>query len=66
MKDVDGNNEDYGIMMCKLIARQRLAKHISAEANARYNKTFIARQRHSKHSSLTIKSVFCVVRAEGL
>jgi hypothetical protein len=30
------------------IARQRVVKHIPAEANARNNKTFIARQQRGK------------------
>jgi hypothetical protein len=41
-------------------ARQRLGKHIPAEANARNNKTSIAGQRLSKHASLTIEAVFSV------
>jgi hypothetical protein len=48
------------------IASQRLSKHISAGVNASYNTTFIAMQQHSKHASLTVQAVFCVVRAEGL
>jgi hypothetical protein len=39
------------------IARQRLGKHIPAGANARRNRTSIARQRSSKHASLTIEAV---------
>jgi hypothetical protein len=42
------------------IARQRLGKDIPARANARKNKTSIAIQRISKHSSLTTKAVFSV------
>jgi hypothetical protein len=38
-----------------LIARQRLAKHILAEAE---NIKSIAMQRHSKHASLTIQVMF--------
>jgi flagellar biosynthesis/type III secretory pathway chaperone len=41
-----------------LIARQRVGKHIPAEANARNNRTSNARQRISKHASLTIEAVF--------
>jgi hypothetical protein len=41
-----------------LIARQRLGKHISPEANAHNNKTSIARQRICKHASLTTEAVF--------
>jgi hypothetical protein len=44
--------------MCIPIARQRLCKHIPAEANARNNRTSIARQRISKHTSVTIDAVF--------
>jgi hypothetical protein len=40
------------------IARQRLDNHIPAEANAPNNSTSIARQRISKHFSLTIEAVF--------
>jgi hypothetical protein len=43
---------------CIPIAWQRLGKHILAEANARNNRTSIARQRISKHGSLTIEAVF--------
>jgi hypothetical protein len=42
----------------RLIARQRLGEHIPEEANIRNNRTFIARQRISKHASLTIETVF--------
>jgi hypothetical protein len=42
------------------IARQRLGKHIFAEANARNNRAFITRKRISKHPSLTIEEVFSV------
>jgi hypothetical protein len=45
---------------CIPIARQRLGKHIPAQANARKNGTFIARQRISKHASLTPEAVFSV------
>jgi hypothetical protein len=40
------------------IARQRLGKHIPVRANARENTTSIARQRISKHDSLTTVAVF--------
>jgi hypothetical protein len=39
-------------------ARQQLGKHIPEGANARNNRTSIARQRISKHASLTIEAVF--------
>jgi hypothetical protein len=41
----------------KPICREWLGKHIPAEANARNNRTFIARQRISKQASLKIKAV---------
>jgi hypothetical protein len=40
------------------IARQRLGKHSLAGANARNNRTSIARQLISKHACLTIEAVF--------
>jgi hypothetical protein len=40
------------------IARQRLGKHIPAGANARNNRTSVARKRISKHASLTTEAVF--------
>jgi hypothetical protein len=43
---------------CIPVARQRLSKRIPTEANARNNRTIIARQRISKHTSLTIELVF--------
>jgi hypothetical protein len=42
------------------IARQGIGKQIPARANARKNKTPIATQRISKHTSLTIEAVFSV------
>jgi hypothetical protein len=42
------------------IARQQVAKHIPAEANARNNKTPIARQRRGKQALTTIRAVFSV------
>jgi hypothetical protein len=48
------------IVTCRPIARQRLGKHIPAEPNARNNRTFIARQRISKLSSLTIEAMCSV------
>jgi hypothetical protein len=41
MKAVDDRNEDYGIATYALIPRQRFAKHIPAEANARKNRTLL-------------------------
>jgi hypothetical protein len=46
------------IATCIPIARQRLGKHIPAQAYARNNRTLIARQRISKHASLTREAVF--------
>jgi hypothetical protein len=42
----------------RLIARQRLGKHISAGADARNNETSIARPGVTKHASLTTEAVF--------
>jgi hypothetical protein len=42
---------------CISIARQRLSKHIPAEANMRNNGTSITRKRISKHASLTTEAV---------
>jgi hypothetical protein len=47
--------ETYG-----LIAKQRLGKHVPAEANQCKNKMSIARQRISKHTFLIIEAVFSV------
>jgi hypothetical protein len=46
-------------------ARQRLGKHIPARANALNNRTSIARQRISKHASLTIEAVFSTWSVES-
>jgi hypothetical protein len=43
------------IVKCIPIARWRVGKHIPAEANARNNRTSVARERSSKHVSLTIE-----------
>jgi hypothetical protein len=45
------------IVTYRPIARQRLRKNIPAGANTRNNRTSIARQRISKHASLTIEGV---------
>jgi hypothetical protein len=42
-----------------------LGKHISARANARKNRTSIARQRISKHASLTVEAVFSVTSVQS-
>jgi hypothetical protein len=52
------NMKRNNIMMSKLVARQRLVKHIPTGAKALNNNTSIVRQRISKHASLTIKVVF--------
>jgi hypothetical protein len=62
----------FHIVTCIPIARQRLGKDIPARANARKNMTSIARQRISKHASLTIEAavqsgyteVFSIVDSE--
>jgi hypothetical protein len=48
-------------MTCIPIARQRLGKHIPAEAYARNNRTSIARQRISKQAFSTIERL-CFLR----
>jgi hypothetical protein len=49
---------NINIVTCISTARQRLGKHIPEEANERNNRTYIARERISKHASLTIETVF--------
>jgi hypothetical protein len=50
----------FYVVLAMPIARQRVAKHILAEANAR-NRTSIARQRRSKHAFAKIEeAVFSV------
>jgi hypothetical protein len=46
------------ILTCIPIAKQRLPKHIPAEANVRNNRTSIVRQRRGKHASSTIQAAF--------
>jgi hypothetical protein len=48
------------IVTCIPIARQQLGTHIPARANARNNRTSVARQQISKHGSLTTEAVFSV------
>jgi hypothetical protein len=55
---------DVNIVTYGPIARQRLGKHIPAEAYAR-NRTSIARQRISKHASLTIEVVFSALSVQS-
>jgi hypothetical protein len=45
---------------CLPIDRQRLGQHIPAQANARDNRTSIARQRRGKHASSTVWVMFPV------
>jgi hypothetical protein len=45
---------------CIPIARQRVAKHVTAEANAWNNRTFIARLRRGKQDLSIIQTVFSV------
>jgi hypothetical protein len=47
------------------IARQRIAKHIPAEANARNNRRCIDRQRRGKQALSTIQVVFSVESAQS-
>jgi hypothetical protein len=42
------------------IARQRVAKQIPAEANARNNRTSVARKRRGRQALSTIQAVFSV------
>jgi hypothetical protein len=49
-----------------MIARQRAAKHIPTEANARNNRRSIARQRHGKQAFSTMQAVFRVVRVKWI
>jgi hypothetical protein len=48
----------FCVVRSKPIARQRVAKHIPAESNARNNRTLIARQWRGKQALLTIQDVF--------
>jgi hypothetical protein len=48
----------FHIVTCRPIDRQRLSKHIPAQASARTNRTSTGRQRTSQHASLTIEAVF--------
>jgi hypothetical protein len=41
------------IVTCIPIARQRVGRHIPAEANTRNNRMSVARQRSCKHAFLT-------------
>jgi hypothetical protein len=56
--DVSGCELFQDTVTYRPIARQRLDKHIPAEANARDNRTSIVKQRINKHASLTIDAVF--------
>jgi hypothetical protein len=48
----------HDIVTCIPIARQRLGKHIPAQANTCKNRMSISRQQISKHASLGIETVF--------
>jgi hypothetical protein len=50
---------------CIPMARQHLGKHIPALGNARKNRTSVARQRNSKHASVTIEAMFSVGSVQG-
>jgi hypothetical protein len=54
-------SNEHNTVTHRPIARKRLGKHIPAGANARNNRIFIARQRISKHASLTINAVFSML-----
>jgi hypothetical protein len=54
---VGNMRNEQNIMTCIPNARQRLGKHIPAGANASNNRMATARQRISKHASLTIEAV---------
>jgi hypothetical protein len=45
----------FYVVRARPIARQRVAKHIPAEANAQNSRTYIARQRRGKHAFATIE-----------
>jgi hypothetical protein len=51
-------NSNFNTVMCIPIPRQRLDKHVLAEANGRNIRTSTARQRIIKHASLTTEAVF--------
>jgi hypothetical protein len=48
----------FYVVCAMSISKERVAKYISAEANARNNRTSIARQRHGKQGLSTIQTVF--------
>jgi hypothetical protein len=50
----------FNIVARIAITRQRLGKHIPAQRISLNNRTFLARQRISKHTSSTIDAVFSV------
>jgi hypothetical protein len=52
--------EGQDIVMCIPIARQRLGKHIPAQAYVHDSRPSIVRQWRSKHALLTIQTVFSV------
>jgi hypothetical protein len=53
----------FYVVRAMTIARQRVAKHIPAEASKRNSRTSIARQRRGKHAFVTIEeAVFSVGR----
>jgi hypothetical protein len=55
---VHENLTEDSIVTCIPIAMQRHGKNVPAGANARNIRMSIARQRISKHASLTVESVF--------
>jgi hypothetical protein len=52
-------------MTYRPIARQQLGKHIPAGAKTLSNRASIARQRISKHASLTVEAVFSAWSVES-
>jgi hypothetical protein len=56
----------HNTVTCRPTARQRVAKHIPAEANAWSNRTSTVRQRHAKDALSTIQAAFRGVRAKWL
>jgi hypothetical protein len=50
----------FYVVLAMPFARQRVTKHIPAEADARKNRRYIARQRRGKQALSTIQVVFSV------
>jgi hypothetical protein len=54
----------FYVVFAMPFTRQRVARHIPAEANYRNNRTPIARQRYGKQALSTIQAVFREVRVK--